>query len=78
MTHPAPERLLLKPQEAANALGISLRTLMAWVQAGEVPVVRLGERCLRLPVDGLRAWVAARTSWPTAIADGDAQTGGDA
>ncbi len=63
----APDRILLRPQEAANALGVSLRCLMAWVSAGEIPVVRLGERVLRLPVDGLRAWVAQRTTWPTEL-----------
>ena len=61
------DRLLLRPQEAADALGVSLRTVMGWVQAGEIPVTRLGERNLRFPLDGLREWVAQRTTWPTAM-----------
>jgi excisionase family DNA binding protein len=60
-------RILLRPQEAANALGVSLRTLMSLVTAGEVPHTRIGERNLRFPVDGLRAWVARRTTWPTEL-----------
>ena len=53
-------RLLLRPQEAAEALGVSLRTIMAWVKTDEVPFVRLGDRSLRFPLDILRAWVGER------------------
>jgi excisionase family DNA binding protein len=49
-----PPRLLLRPQEAANALGVSLRTLMSLVTSGEVPHTRIGERNLRFPLEGLR------------------------
>jgi len=72
MTRPAdnPVRLLLRPQEAANALGVSLRALMGWVSANEIPHVRLGARNLRFPVDALRTWVAGRTAWPTAVSLG--------
>ncbi len=63
---PAP-RLLLRPQEAADALGISLRTVMGMVASNEIPFTRIGERNLRFPVDGLRDWVAKRTSWPTEL-----------
>lgn len=66
-THIIPDRLLLRPQEAANALGVSLRTLMDWAAEEQIPVCRLGDRCLRFPLDGLRQWVAQRTSWPTAV-----------
>jgi hypothetical protein len=38
---------------------------MSWVAAGEIPTVRLGERCLRFSVDDLRRWVASRSTWPT-------------
>jgi len=60
-------RLLLRPQEAANALGVSLRTLMSLVTSGEIPHTRIGERNLRFPLDGLREWVARRTIWPTEL-----------
>ena len=77
-------KLVLRPQEAADALGVSLRTIMEWVKAGEIPTVRLGERNLRFPLDGLRDWVAQRTTWPTAMTDtvenlaGDSGDGGPA
>jgi len=71
---PITNRICLRPPEAADSMGVSLRTVMAWVQAGEIPVVRLGDRCLRIPVDGLRAWLASRTTWPTAmVIDAEAQ-----
>ena len=61
-------RLLLRPQEAANALGVSLRTLMSLVTSNEIPHTRIGDRNLRFPLDGLREWVARRTIWPTELA----------
>ena len=61
-SEPTAERLLLRPAEAAEALGISLRTLMTWVNAGAIPVTRLGERCLRFSVASLRDWIADRTT----------------
>ena len=63
-------RLLLRPQEAANALGVSLRTLMSLVTSGEIPHTRIGERNLRFPLEGLREWVARRTTWPTELVPG--------
>lgn len=38
------DRLLLRPNEAAASLGVSLRTLMEWVAADAVPHVRLGKQ----------------------------------
>jgi excisionase family DNA binding protein len=60
-------RLLLRPQEAANTLGVSLRTLMSFVASGDIPYTRIGERNLRFPVDALREWVARRTTWPNEL-----------
>ena len=63
-------RILLRPQEAANSLGVSLRALMTWVSANEIPHVRLGARNLRFSIDALRTWVASRSTWPTAVSLG--------
>jgi excisionase family DNA binding protein len=64
-------RLLLRPQEAANSLGVSLRSLMAWASVGEIPVVRIGDRCLRFSVADLEAWIRERsTRRPAADQDG--------
>ena len=68
-----PDRLLLRPQEAANALGVSLRTIMGMVATNEIPFVRLGERNLRFPLEALRDWVASRTTWPTELVPGEQQ-----
>ena len=66
-TADSPVIILLKPQQAANALGVSLRTIMGMVASNEIPFVRLGERNLRFHTDALREWVSKRTTWPTAI-----------
>ena len=68
---PAP-RLLLRPQEAAGALGISLRGLMNMVDADEIPVVRIGVRNLRFSVDDLRTWIRERSTRRPAADQGGA------
>ena len=50
-------RLLLRPCEAADALGISVRAVYYLVASGELPAVRLG-RATRFGLDDLRAVVA--------------------
>jgi excisionase family DNA binding protein len=47
-------RLALRPKEAAQALGVSERTLRQILP--ELPHVRVGGAVL-LPVEGLRAWL---------------------
>lgn len=56
---PAPERLALRPREAAEALGISPRTLWRLTREAVIPHVRLG-RAVLYPADELRAWLAER------------------
>ena len=55
--------LLLRPQEAAEVLGISSRKLWSMTQSGEVPCIRLG-RCVRYSVDDLHRWIDARREGP--------------
>jgi excisionase family DNA binding protein len=50
--------LLLTRREAAHSLGISERTLFALTKAGDIPHIRLGTRCVRYPVDQLKARIA--------------------
>lgn len=52
------ERLLLRPAEAAKALGVSPRTL--WGLA--IPRVRIGARGVRYDVADLRAWIEKNKS----------------
>jgi excisionase family DNA binding protein len=53
------ERLLLRPAEAAEVLGIGRATLYALVLDGSIPSVRIG-RSRRISVEALRRWVEAR------------------
>lgn len=50
---PPVERLLLRPAEAAKALGISPRTLWSLT----IPRVRIGARGVRYYVVDLRRWI---------------------
>ena len=56
--------VLLTARQAADALGISQRTLREWTAPrGTVPVVRLG-RLVRYRPDALAEWAAARETRP--------------
>ena len=48
--------LALRPREAAEALGVSERTLWAWTKNGRIPHVRMGGAVL-YPVESLRLWL---------------------
>lgn len=51
--------LALRPRDAAKALSISERTLFSLTDAGEIPVVRVGQ-CKLYSVDSLRAWLESK------------------
>lgn len=52
------ERLLLRPAEAAEILGVSRSKLYELVAAGKLPSVRLDEgRLIRVPLAALKALV---------------------
>jgi len=50
------ERLLLKPLEAAQVLGIGRSLMYELIARGEIPSVRLG-RCLRVSKESLQQWI---------------------
>lgn len=53
-------RLSLRPNEAAQALGVSERFLWQLTQDGEIPHRRLGSGrrpVVLYPIDGLREWL---------------------
>ena len=50
------DRLLLRPAEAAEAIGIGRSKVYELLASGELPSVRIGG-CVRVPVDALRAWI---------------------
>ena len=53
------ERLLLKPLEAAQVLGIGRSLMYELIARGEIPSVRLG-RCLRVSKESLQKWIRER------------------
>jgi excisionase family DNA binding protein len=50
------EKLLLKPSEAAQVLGIGRSLIYELIARREIPSVRLG-RCIRVPVESLQQWL---------------------
>ena len=60
---------LLTPEQAALALGLSVKTLAAWRSTGRhsLPFIRCGGR-IRYRRDDLAAWLYARQSTRTAPA----------
>ena len=53
------ERLMLRPSEAAEAIGVSRSKAYELIAAGEIPSVTVGG-CKRVPVDALRQWIDQR------------------
>jgi excisionase family DNA binding protein len=39
---------MLKAREVAERCGVHLRTVRVWISSGQLPVLRLGKRCLRI------------------------------
>lgn len=56
MSYPLTERLLLRPTEAAEMLGVGRSKLYELIAEGDIPTVRVGSR-VRIPVEDLRAWI---------------------
>lgn len=77
LTRPATEplRLLLKANEAANALGVSQRLLQEWTSRGEIVPIRLPgrgkARAIRFDVRDLVAFVDRMKAKQTASPERD-------
>lgn len=52
--------LLLRPRDVAALLNVGRTTVYALLASGDLPAVRIG-RSVRVPRDGLEAWVHAQT-----------------
>lgn len=52
------DRILLRPREAAEVLGVCERTLWSLTQTGDLPCVRLG-KAVRYRPETLREWAEA-------------------
>ena len=57
---PTTERLTLRKGEAAQALGVSERTIHTLLKSGELPSLKMG-RVVLIPTEGIRAFIEART-----------------
>ncbi len=55
------DRLLLRPQEAAELLGVGRSKVYALLAAGELPSIKVG-RSVRVPAEALKLWVSNQTS----------------
>lgn len=53
-------KLLLKPSEAAEMLGVGRSKVYAMLASGELPILRVGS-LVRVPTEALRHWVEERT-----------------
>jgi len=49
-------KLLLRPTEAAQAMGMSRSKAYALISSGVIPSIRIGGS-VRIPVDALKAWI---------------------
>jgi len=54
------DRILLRPIEVAEAIGIGRSKVYELLASGELPSIRIGSS-LRVPVAALRDWIEART-----------------
>jgi prophage regulatory protein len=53
------ERLLLRPVEVAEVLGIGRSLTYEMIARGEIPSVRIG-RCIRVQTESLQRWLRER------------------
>ncbi len=51
------DRLMLRPTEAAETIGVSRNKAYELIAAGEIPSVKVGG-CVRVPVAALQSWIA--------------------
>ncbi len=55
------ERLLLRPMEAAEILGLGRAKIYELLREGALPSIRIG-KAVRIPADRLRTWVEDQAS----------------
>ncbi len=51
------EKLLYKPSEAFELLGVGRSTGYALLASGALPSIRIGRRSVRIPADALKRWI---------------------
>ena len=55
------EGRVLDPLETARALKIAKKTLMSYVKAGKIPVIRCSRKTLRFDLDAVMAALTTKT-----------------
>ena len=60
----AMDRLLYRPAEVGEAIGVSRARAYELIKAGQIPSVRIGAS-IRVPVDALRQWIAQQLETST-------------
>ena len=67
----------LRVAAVADELGVSPRTVLRWVERGELEALRLPGGRLRIPQNAYCSWIAARMTGPTGriLAAGDEEDG---
>ena len=50
------DKLLMRPMEAAEALGIGRSLVYEMLARKELPSIRIG-RCIRIPANALEKWI---------------------
>jgi excisionase family DNA binding protein len=58
------DQLLLRPMEAAEAIGVGRSKVYELLASGELPSIRISGS-VRVPVDKLREWIARRLAEQT-------------
>lgn len=53
------EKLLMTPTEAAVLIGVGRTRIYDLIAGGVIPSIRIG-RSVRVPLDGLRQWIASQ------------------
>ena len=51
------EKLLLKPMEAAELIGVGRSTMYSMLAEGIIPSIRISPRLIRIPTRVLNEWV---------------------
>lgn len=58
------DKLLLRPIEAADAIGVGRSKIYELLASGALPSIRIGGS-IRVPVDKLREWIDRQLTEPT-------------
>ena len=61
-------RIALRPKEAAEALGVSGRTLRTWMRDEELPYIQI-DRGILIPIADLKEWINERRIRKSTAAD---------